>query len=711
MRASPGGARARGRGSATIKAESPHAAFDGPPPADLAPATEALMALIGIDTGGTFTDFVLWQDGRIRVHKVLSTPQAPERAILEGIRDLGLDAQRLSVVHGSTVATNAVLEGKGARTLYVGNRGLEDLLAIGRQARWDLYDLQPPPRCPPVPPGLCVGTGGRLAADGTLLDPLSPEDLVELLTAIARVGPESVAINLLFSYLDDRAEVTIAASLPPGLFVSRSSEVLPVAGEYERGIATWLNARVGPLVGRYLKRLGNGLPGAQVAVMQSSGETIAAQQTARHAVRLLLSGPAGGLAGAAFAAAAGGAARILSFDMGGTSTDVAVIDGQPRLTTSGRIAGLPVALPMVDMHTIGAGGGSIVRVDAGGLLLVGPESAGADPGPACYGRGGTRPTVTDANLVLGRLDPAGFLGGRMVLDRGAAEAALMPVARAIGRSLEETALGIVRLADEHMARALRVISVERGLDPRGFTLTSFGGAGGQHVCALAEALGTAEALVPVHAGVLSALGMLVAPPGRTLTRGWSFLLAALTDQAVAVGLGALAAQGVAELEAEGWGRPTLRVEPSLDLRYRGQSYTLNLAWTDIATTIESFHRRHAEAHGHRLDLPVELVSLCVRVHAPARHLRLPAKASSRASAPAPNRQLAAYGCASPVPVYARDVLVADWPIVGPAVVTDAVATVWVAPGWQAQVDPVGNLWLRRRVAAQRGARALGHLAV
>lgn len=299
----------------------------------------------------------------------------------------------------------------------------------------------------------------------------------------------------------------------------------------------------------------------------------------------------------------------------------------------------------------------------------------------------------------------------MVLDRGAAEAALMPVARAIGRSLEETALGIVRLADEHMARALRVISVERGLDPRGFTLTSFGGAGGQHVCALAEALGTAEALVPVHAGVLSALGMLVAPPGRTLTRGWSFLLAALTDQAVAVGLGALAAQGVAELEAEGWGRPTLRVEPSLDLRYRGQSYTLNLAWTDIATTIESFHRRHAEAHGHRLDLPVELVSLCVRVHAPARHLRLPAKASSRASAPAPNRQLAAYGCASPVPVYARDVLVADWPIVGPAVVTDAVATVWVAPGWQAQVDPVGNLWLRRRVAAQRGARALGHLAV
>ena len=668
------------------------------------------MDLIGIDTGGTFTDFVLWRGGCIRVHKVLSTPQAPERAILQGIGDLGLDPRRLSVVHGSTVATNAVLEGKGARTLYVGNRGLEDLLAIGRQARGDLYDLQPPPRCPPVPPELCVGTGGRMAADGTLLDPLSPEDLVEVMRAVARAGPESVAINLLFSYLDDRAEVAIAGSLPPKIFVSRSSEVLPVAGEYERGIATWLNARVGPLVGRYLERLENGLPGAQVAVMQSSGETIAALQAARHGVRLLLSGPAGGLAGAAFAASAGGAGRLLSFDMGGTSTDVAAIDGEPHLTTSGRIAGLPVALPMVDMHTIGAGGGSIARIDAGGLLLVGPESAGAEPGPACYGRGGERPTVTDANLVLGRLDPAGFLGGRMVLDRKASEAALWPIANSLELSLEEAALGIVRLADEHMAGALRVISVERGLDPRGFTLTSFGGAGGQHVCALAEALGTGEALVPVHAGVLSALGMLVAPAGRTLTKSLICGLAVLSDPEVEAGLGGLAARGVAELEAEGWGRPALRVEPSLDLRYRGQSYTLNLAWTGLATTTESFHRRHAEAYGHRLDLPVELVNLRVRVRAPARHLPLPCKPASRASAPAPNRQLPAYGYSGPVPVYAREAMVDAVPITGPAVVTDAVATVWVAPGWEAQVDPVGHLWLRR-LSAGRDARAQGQLAV
>ncbi|MBS1202429.1 MAG: N-methylhydantoinase A/acetone carboxylase, beta subunit, partial [Chromatiaceae bacterium] len=403
------------------------------------------MTLIGIDTGGTFTDFVVWNEGEVRIHKVLSTPKAPEQAILRGIAELGLSPAGLSMVHGSTVATNAVLEGKGVRTLYLGNRGLEDLLTLGRQARADLYDLQPPPRRPPVCADLCLGTGGRLAADGTWVEPLTAADLCALTEAVARLAPQAVAINLLFSYLNDSAEREIAESLPATLFVSRSSEVLPVTGEYERGIATWLNAWVGPVVADYLDRLAEGLDGARISVMQSSGEAIAADQTARHAARLLLSGPAGGLAGAAFAAAAGGVRRLLTIDMGGTSTDVAAIDGEPRLTTTGRIAGFPIALPMVDMHTIGAGGGSIARVDSGGLLLVGPESAGADPGPACYRRGGTLPTVTDANLVLGRLDPEGFLGGRMPLDTEAARRAIRPVAQRLGLSVEAAALGIVRI--------------------------------------------------------------------------------------------------------------------------------------------------------------------------------------------------------------------------------------------------------------------------
>jgi N-methylhydantoinase A len=507
------------------------------------------MIIVGIDTGGTFTDLVLWHDGSIRTHKVLSTPAAPEQAILQGIAELGLEPAGLHVVHGSTVATNAVLEGKGVRTLYVANRGLADVLSIGRQARPDLYDLQPPARCPPVPPELCFETGGRLSADGQWVEPLSRIDLDELEAAIARLAPEAVAINLLFSYLDDSAERALAGSVPEDVFVASSSEILPLAGEYERGIATWINARIGPLVERYIRRLATGLTGAQVSVMQSSGEAVTASRAARHTSRLLLSGPAGGLAGAAFVAAETGCLRLLTFDMGGTSTDVAVVDGEPRLTTDGRIAGFPIALPMVDMHTIGAGGGSIARLDAGGMLRVGPESAGADPGPACYGRGGHEATVTDANLVLGRLDANRFLGGRMRLDSEAARAALAGLAQGTGLSIEEAALGVVRLADEHMARALRVISVQRGLDPRDFVLTSFGGAGGLHVCALAEALGMSRALVPVHAGVLSALGMVVTPAGRTLTRTRLGLLDGADDLEIEAALSELAESGIAEIVA------------------------------------------------------------------------------------------------------------------------------------------------------------------
>ncbi len=558
------------------------------------------MTYLGIDTGGTFTDFVLWHQGEVRIHKVLSTPAAPELAILQGIADLGLDAAGLKVIHGSTVATNAVLERKGVRTLYVANRGFKDLLTIGRQARAHLYDLQPPKPVPPVPPELCLETGGRLGADGAWVEPLTASDIADLKAAIDHLAPQAVAINLLFSYLDDSAERALEAAVPAGVFCSRSSEILPVVGEYERGIATWLNAWVGPLVGRYLERLAEGLPGATLAVMQSSGEAVAAEQTARRAVRLLLSGPAGGLVGAGFVGRLAGCERLLSFDMGGTSTDVALIAGKPRLTGEGRVAGFPVAVPMVDMHTIGAGGGSIARLDPGGALLVGPESAGAVPGPACYGRGGTEPTVTDANLVLGRLRPDAFLGGRMTLDLAAARSAVGRLADAMGITAEQAALGIIELANEHMARALRVISVQRGTDPRGFVLASFGGAGGLHVCALAEALGMTRALVPVHAGVLSALGMLAARPGRTLTRTWVRDLGALADAEVQSRLEALAEAGALALMAEGLGRGELTTELSLDLRYRGQSYTLEVTWAGVGTSTEGFHQAHLARYGHRL---------------------------------------------------------------------------------------------------------------
>ena len=650
--------------------------------------------ILGVDTGGTFTDFVLVDGAGVRVHKLLSTPEAPERAILQGVRELGVDLSGLRLVHGSTVATNAVLEGKGARTVYVTNRGFADVLTIGRQARRDLYDLQPPRTPPPVPPELCLETGGRLGADGSVVEDLSAADLDALAAAVARLQPEAVAVNLLFSFLDDRFERAVAARMPKGVFVSCSSRVLPAYGEYERGIATWLNARVGPRVQGYLERLQAGVAPAAVAVMQSSGETIAARQAGDQAVRLLLSGPAGGLAGAAFTGRLAGEPRLLSFDMGGTSTDVALVDGAPRLTTAAAVGGFPVGVPMVDMHTIGAGGGSIAWLDAGGMLQVGPASAGAAPGPACYGQGGTEPTVTDANLVLGRLVPDAFLGGRMTLDPAAARAAVAALGRRLGLGPDDTAAGIVRIANEHMARALRVISVERGIDPRGMALAAFGGAGGLHLCALAEALGMSRGLVPVHGGVLSALGMIVAPPGRRLERTLTGLARELDDAQVEHALAGLADAARAALGAEGIPAQRVALAPGLAMRYRGQSWSLNVAWEgSLAAAAERFHQRHREHYGHALDAPVELVAVRLGATGPAPAVTLPRRpAPSRPAPGGPGERGRTHGGPA---VWPRHGLAPGDVVHGPALITEAVATTWVARGWRCTADAYGNLLLER----------------
>ncbi len=653
--------------------------------------SQSPRALLGVDTGGTFTDFVLLEDGCLRVHKVLSTPEAPERAILQGIEALGLEPDAgLLVVHGSTVATNAVLEGKGVRTAYVTNRGLGDVLTIGRQARRELYNLQPRPEPPPVPPELCLETGGRLGADGSEVEPLTGADLCALKTRLRELAPEAVAINLLFSWLDDRFERMIESVVPEGVFVSRSARVLPELREYERGMATWLNAWVGPLMQGYLSRLSRALQPARLAVMQSHGGTIEAGRAGREAVRLLLSGPAGGLQGARFVAGLSGETRLLTFDMGGTSTDVALIDGDIRLTSEGHIDRYPVAVPMVDMHTIGAGGGSIARLDEAGMLQVGPESAGASPGPACYGRGGTEPTVTDANLLLGRLPASTRLGGGMAVRPERARAAIAPLARRMGLTAEAAAEGIVALANDHMAQALRVISVQRGLDPADYTLVSFGGAGGLHVCALAEALGMSRALVPIHAGVLSALGMLVARPSRERSQTWQVLAAECDESELEARLRQMAEAAAAELREEGVSMQ--RVSHRVDLRYAGQSTTLTLPWQGLARTVEAFHEAHRRQYGHRLEMPVELVNLRVGVEAeqaPPALPRLPARPPAEPVAREP-----VHGVGE-VPRWTREALAPEQVIVGPALVSEAVATTWIAPGWTCRVDAWGNLRLER----------------
>jgi len=669
------------------------------------------MILLGIDTGGTFTDFALVKNKQLTIHKVLSTPHAPEQAILQGIDELGLDARLaddLYIVHGSTVATNAVLEGKGVRTAYITNRGLRDILTLGRQARPELYNLQPQPVLPPVPRELCLETGGRIDANAELLDALTPDDLEQLKQQLSDLKPEAVAINLLFSYLDDQHEKAIAAIIPDTIFVSQSSDVLPEIKEYERGIATWLNAAVGPIMQGYLQRLTHGITQripknedhcTHISVMQSSGGTIEAKQAAHQAVHMLLSGPAGGMAGAQFVASCSGKSRLLTFDMGGTSTDVALIDGELQLSSEGHIGHYPVAVPMVDMHTIGAGGGSIARIDEGGLLQVGPQSAGANPGPACYGRGGTQATVTDANLVLGRLRSDAFLGGHMSLNMEAARSVVKTLADQLGLDVEPMAEGIIRLANEHMVRALRVMSVQRGLDPQKLSLVSFGGAGGLHVCALADALSMRDAVVPVHAGVLSALGMLVAPRARQLSQSFSGLLDGINEQEIRDVFDELTQKGKFALRQEGLNDEEMQATPSVDVRYKGQSYTLNIPWLGQQKTMGSFHFEHEQRYGHRLEQAVETVTARVKVWGKTRIVgefeQFLVNEVQDESLLAAEAKL--YGIDSPVPLIDRARLPHDQVIEGPALITETVSTTFIDKGWQCHADRFGNLILRKLV--------------
>ncbi|MBF8269304.1 MAG: N-methylhydantoinase A/acetone carboxylase subunit beta [Gammaproteobacteria bacterium] len=648
---------------------------------------------LGIDTGGTFTDFVYYDGRTLTTHKVLSTPAAPEQAILQGIREMNLNLSGLRVIHGSTVATNAVLEGKGAKVAYITNRGLRDVLSIGRQARRELYNLMPAFMPPPVPDDYLLETGGRLSAQGEVVEDLTEADLQRLVEQVQDLRAEAVAINLLFAFLDNRYERHIAAALPEHLFVSCSADILCEYREYERGITTWLNAYVGPLVHGYLTSLTRQLAPAQLSVMRSSGDTCAGALAGREAVHLILSGPAGGLAGARFVANAIGLERIMTFDMGGTSTDVALIDGAIELTNQGRIAHYPVAVPMVDMHTIGAGGGSIAYVDTGGMLQVGPVSAGADPGPVCYGRGGKQVTVTDANLVLGRLPKTARLGGNLTLDFEVAHTALTALAARLGlESAETAALGVVRLANEHMAQALRVISVQRGIDPRQFTLVAFGGAGGLHVCDLADDMEITQILAPILAGVLSALGMLVAPPGRQLTRTLARLLHDCNDVEIHLGLEQLAQAGRSSLAAEGVNVAQLILKPSLDLCYRGQAYPLTIPWTDNNTAEQQFHIAHEQRYGHRLDAPVEIVNLRLGLRGPGIDLPLPELEVSNCARPGAGL---VYGCPHPVPIRQRAHIPNAVDLPGPLLVCDTVATTYVAPGWHCRRDKFGNLLINK----------------
>ncbi len=662
---------------------------------------------LGIDTGGTFTDFVYFDGKSIRINKVLSTPDAPEQAILQGLDELQIPVDNLHIIHGSTVATNALLEGKGVETVYVANLGFADVLSIGRQARPELYNLMPEPRPPLIPASHCLEINTRLSAAGEIIEPLVAADVDALIASIKLINPQAVAINLLFSFLDNSQEQEIKKRLATSckdLFISCSADVLPEYKEYERGMATTLNAYIGPLMQGYIKRLFNALAARienhankpNLCILQSSGGTISAARAGQHAVNLLLSGPAGGLKAAQYMGRLTGEAKLLSFDMGGTSTDVALIEGEIKLSSEGSIGGYPVAVPMVDMHTIGAGGGSVATVDAGGLLNVGPQSAGASPGPACYGQGGVQPTVTDANLILGRLRADGFLAQGMRLDIKAAEAALLSIAEPLGLSIEIAAEGIILIANEHMVRALRTISVQKGFNPEEFSLSCFGGAGGLHVCALAEALNMQRAVVPVYGGVLSALGMLVAAPSRDVSHSCIQDLLSSDAQQLENLFVDLENRGIEDMQQELSGAPSL--QRSLDLRYKGQSFTLNLPWVaDVNCIQQSFHQLHKNTYGHELAMRVELVNLRVSIKGEVPPFKLPVVVSKSSGKYKEPQQVSCYGFEKPVLVYQREQLYGGQKIIGPALILEKVATTLIDIGWTCVVDDWGNLLLRRNI--------------
>ena len=663
----------------------------------------AQKIVLGVDTGGTFTDLVLFDGTQLRVAKVLSTPEAPEAAILEGLRALGLDPDALGpevqLIHGTTVATNAALENKVARTAYLGQAGFEDLLALGRQQRPALYDLTPPVSPPPVAPALCFGAPGRLNANGAEIAPLEEAALDAVIDALCAAQPEAIAINFLFAWKNPAHEAAVQARLEARLSargltlpISRSSEVLAEAGEYERGLATWLNASLSPLVAAYLKRLEARLGATHLAIMASHGGTVAPAYAARFPVQLLLSGPAGGVAGLAALAKDLALPRVLSFDMGGTSTDVTLIDGAPQLTHQSRIGAYPVAVPMVAVHTIGAGGGSLASLDAGGALLVGPASAGARPGPACYGQGGTTPTVTDAHVVLGRLPTDHPLGGQLTLDRQAAQAALSPLADALGCSLEAAAEGILAVANDHMAKALRVMSLEQGTDPRDCVLASFGGAGGLHLCELAEALGIEDALLPAHGGVLSAFGMLASPPARLHSQA---LRCSLDEDGLAQARAAY--EAAAQQLREALGTTDATLEASLALQYAGQGYALEVSFDPREATpaalAEAFEASHETRYGYRLGRPLTLERLRVR-GATESALAGGVKPSEAAEGPRTRSPWAVAGHGN-VPRYARAALREGEKLTGPLILEETTATHWLAPGWRAECLPGGHLRLKK----------------
>jgi len=650
---------------------------------------------LGVDVGGTFTDLVVLSDGTLVTAKVPSTPQDQSVGVMNAVSASEVEAGAVTALaHGMTVATNALLERRGARTALVTTEGFRDVLEIARQNRPSLYDLgadRPPPL---VPRELRFTVEERMGPQGEI-SPLDEDGLEGVVFSIKESKVEAVAVCLLFAFVHPEHERRVGEALRealPDVHVSLSSEVLPEFREYERFSTTAADAYLAPKLAAYLTNLAGkaeegGVPSP--LIMQSSGGVVRVDDAIEDAAGCVLSGPAGGVVGAAYVGSLGGYEDLLTFDMGGTSTDVApIIGGEAQTTTETVVGGVPIKLPMVDVHTVSAGGGSIAWADTGGALRVGPHSAGAEPGPAGYGKGGEEPAVTDANLFLGYLRDGAELGGEVVLRRGLSEKALEALGEKLGLDAEEVALGIVRVANAEMVRALRVISVERGLDPREFALLAFGGAGGLHACSLAEELGMQTVLVPRAGGVLSALGLAISDLRRDYVRPYLAVLEGVDTGNFEDKFADMESTAAEDLEGP---ENTRRA----DLRYRGQSFELTVEADSLEKLEKRFHAAHEQRYGYRMeDEPVELVNLRLVATVPVEKPGLDEPATE-GEAEDERRKANFDGQWREVPVFDRERMGEGSEVSGPAIVEFKESTCVVRPGWSGVVDGVGTLVLEK----------------
>ena len=659
--------------------------------------------IIGIDVGGTFTDIAILRDGLLSIHKLPSTPADPSEGVRLGIAEI--DAGPADYVHGSTVATNALLEGKGGKTALVTTLGFEDVLEIGRQSRSDLYDLDLD-RAPALAPWeLRFGLPERVDYTGAILEDLTTEAIETLLALLREAQVDGVAVSFLFSFLNSVHEEKLLSALknisnPP--FISISSQVIPEFREYERTSTVVVNSYVGPVMARYLGELEKSL-GSGLRIMQSSGGSITARLAAEQPVRTILSGPAGGVVGAFHTGRQAGFPDVITLDMGGTSTDVSLCPGQIKETTSANLGGYPISVPMIEIHTVGAGGGSIARVDAGGALVVGPESAGADPGPACYGKG-DQITVTDANLVLGRLRPAQFLGGRLTLNAERSTRLIGQLASQIGSTVEETALGIVRVVNANMERAIRTISLERGYDPRRFTLIPFGGAGPMHSCELASELGIPRVLVPTHPGILSALGVAIADVVKDYSRTVMLRGEEINQVRLEEEFHGMEGQARRELGHEGLPAERMAARRFLDARYVGQSFELTIDCPDSSRRADlqrsianSFYRAHLQRFGYAdRNEAVEIVNLRLKLELEMEKPRAtPQDKGPDDPSPAwlEEAEVTFREGRLSTNLYERGRLECGNRVSGPALLLQLDTTIVVPPSWSGVVDAYGNLIL------------------